>query len=55
MLVMFLASTFGLPPLYLIGFIAKPLMKIEIIPFTLCCFFGRIGRFAVLAAIPLLF
>lgn len=53
-LIMFLATTVGLPPMYLIGFIAKPLMKIEILPFTLWTFFGRVARYATLAAIPYL-
>ncbi len=54
-LVMFLATTVGLPPMYLIGFIAKPLMHLEFIPFTLWTLFGRTARYATIAAIPLLF
>ena len=52
--VLFLASTVGLPPVYLIGFIAHPLMRIRFWPFTLICFFGRIGRYAVMSSVPLL-
>ena len=51
-LVMFIAATIGLPPLWLLGFIAHPLMKMRIVPFTLIVFFGRIGRYAFLMLIP---
>jgi membrane protein YqaA with SNARE-associated domain len=49
-----LAATVGLPPMWLIGFIARPLMHLRFVPFTLVCFLGRTGRYAVLAAIPML-
>ena len=52
--VLFLAGAFGLPPLWVIGFIARPLMGIGIVPFTLIVFGTRVGRFIVLAGIPLL-
>jgi membrane protein YqaA with SNARE-associated domain len=48
------AATVGLPPMWLIGFIARPLMHLRFVPFTLVCFFSRAGRYAVLAAIPML-
>jgi membrane protein YqaA with SNARE-associated domain len=51
-LVMLVAATIGLPPLWLLGFIAHPLMKMKIVPFTLIVFFGRIGRYAFLMLIP---
>ena len=51
-LVMFIAATIGLPPLWLLGFIAHPLMKMRIVPFTLIVFLGRIGRYAFLMIIP---
>jgi hypothetical protein len=54
-LVMFLGGSIGLPPLYVLGFIARPLMGMGIVPFTLIVLFTRFGRFVVLAAIPLLF
>jgi membrane protein YqaA with SNARE-associated domain len=50
--IMFIAATIGLPPLWLLGFIAHPLMKMRIVPFTLIVFFGRIGRYAFLMLIP---
>lgn len=52
-LVMTLGATVGIPPLYLLGFIAEPVMRMRIIPFTLIVFFGRLGRFIFLAGIPL--
>jgi membrane protein YqaA with SNARE-associated domain len=54
-LIMVLAATIGLPPVYLIAFIAHPLMRIGFWRFTVICFVGRILRYATLAAIPLLF
>jgi membrane protein YqaA with SNARE-associated domain len=53
--ILFLAATVGLPPMYLLGFIAHPLMEIRFLPFTLLTFFGRLGRYIVLAVIPLAF
>lgn len=52
--VFMLAATVGLPPMWLIGFIARPLMHLRFVPFTILCFLGRAGRYAVLAGIPLL-
>lgn len=52
--VLFLAGAVGIPPLWVVGFIAHPLMGIGIVPFTLIVFATRVGRFIVLAGIPLL-
>ncbi|MEP6866138.1 MAG: hypothetical protein ABJE66_36295 [Deltaproteobacteria bacterium] len=52
--VFFLAAAVGIPPMWLIGFIAKPIMHIRFMPFTLACFLCRAGRYAVLTGIPLL-
>ena len=52
-LVMVLGATVGLPPMYLLGFIAEPIMKMRFIPYTLIVFIGRLGRFIFLAGIPL--
>jgi membrane protein YqaA with SNARE-associated domain len=52
--VMFLAGGIGIPPLYVLGFIARPLMGMGIVWFTLIVLVTRFGRFVVLAAIPLL-
>jgi membrane protein YqaA with SNARE-associated domain len=54
-LILVLSGALGIPPMYLIGFIAEPLMRIRIVPFTLIVFATRLGRFVVLAAIPQLF
>jgi len=51
-LIMFFACTVGFPPLYLMTFIARPLMKMRFWQFTAICFFSRIGRFAFLMMIP---
>lgn len=53
--ILFLAATVGLPPMYLLGFIAHPLMEIRFLPFTVLTFIGRLGRYVVLAVIPLAF
>lgn len=50
--VLFLAGAFGIPPLFVIGFIAHPLMRIRIVPFTLIVFGSRLARFVVLSLIP---
>ena len=49
-----LAATVGIPPMWLIGFIARPLMHIRFVPFTILCFVGRAGRYATLALIPII-
>jgi membrane protein YqaA with SNARE-associated domain len=54
-LVMLLAATFGLPPLWLLGFIAHPLMGMRIVPFTVITFSGRIARYAFMLVVPMLF
>jgi membrane protein YqaA with SNARE-associated domain len=53
--ILFLGASVGLPPIYLLGFIAHPLMEIRFWPFTLITFVGRLGRYLVLAVIPLAF
>jgi membrane protein YqaA with SNARE-associated domain len=53
--ILFLGATVGLPPMYLLGFIAHPLMEIRFLPFTALTFIGRLGRYIVLAVIPLAF
>ena len=52
-LMLSLAAVFGIPPLYILGFIAEPLMRIKFVPFTAIVFVGRLVRFIFLAAIPL--
>ena len=50
-----LAATVGLPPIYLIAFIAHPLMRIGFWRFTVICYIGRILRYAAFAGFGLLF
>ena len=50
--IMFLASTIGLPPLYPLAFVAGPLMNMRFWMFTAICGFGRIGRFATMMIVP---
>lgn len=52
-LVMFISATIGLPPLWLLGFIAHPLMNMRFAPFTAITFFGRVGRYAFMMIMPL--
>jgi membrane protein YqaA with SNARE-associated domain len=54
-LIMFVAAVTGLPPLYLLGFIARPLMKMDIATFTAISITGRIVRYTTLVAIAGLF
>jgi membrane protein YqaA with SNARE-associated domain len=54
-LIMFVAATTGLPPLYLLGFIARPLMTMTITTFTAISVAGRILRYTTLVAIAALF
>ncbi len=50
----FFAASVGLPPMWLIGFIAKPILHMRFWTFTLVTFGCRAGRYAVLALIPML-
>jgi membrane protein YqaA with SNARE-associated domain len=54
-LVMLVAATVGLPPLYLLGFLAQPVLKIPFPTFTAISLAGRIGRYATLVAVARLF
>jgi membrane protein YqaA with SNARE-associated domain len=54
-LVMFAGAATGLPPLYLLGFIARPLMNMSIRTFTAISLAGRLGRYVTLVAIARLF
>ncbi len=53
--VLALSATVGLPPIYMVGFIAGPLMKIRIWPFTIIVFLGRICRYSTVGLIVPLF
>ena len=50
-LIMFVAAATGLPPLYVLGFIARPLMNMDIATFTALSITGRILRYTTLVAI----
>lgn len=50
-LVMFAAAAVGLPPLYPLGFIASPLLKMPIATFTVLSLSGRIVRYAAVVAV----
>jgi len=54
-LILFLAAATGLPPLWALGFIAQPLMKMDIATFTGISFIGRVLRFCTLVAVTTLF
>jgi membrane protein YqaA with SNARE-associated domain len=54
-LVMLAAAAIGLPPLYLLGFIARPLMNMAITTFTTISFGGRIARYTTLVVVARLF
>ena len=54
-LIMFVAAVTGLPPLWLLGYIAQPLMKMDIATFTAISFIGRVLRYCVLVAVTTLF
>jgi membrane protein YqaA with SNARE-associated domain len=54
-LVMFVAAVTGFPPLYLLGFIARPLMKMNLATFTAISVAGRILRYTGAVAIGGLF
>jgi membrane protein YqaA with SNARE-associated domain len=54
-LIMVLGSTIGFPPMYLLAFVAGPLMRFGIVRFTVICFIGRLLRYATLVAVGLLF
>ena len=54
-LIMFVAAVTGLPPLYLLGFIARSLMKMSLTTFTAISVTGRIVRYTGAVALGGLF
>ncbi|HET9621871.1 MAG TPA: hypothetical protein VFP84_10910 [Kofleriaceae bacterium] len=50
-LILLLASTVGIPPLYLLGFIAQPLMKLSHTTFTAVSLSGRVVRIATVVVV----
>jgi membrane protein YqaA with SNARE-associated domain len=53
-LIMFAAAATGLPPLILLGFIAKPMMSMSIATFTAISMIGRILRYTALVLVATL-
>jgi membrane protein YqaA with SNARE-associated domain len=54
-LILFAAAATGLPPLYLLGFVARPMMRMQIATFTAISASGRLLRYCTLVAIAGLF
>ena len=54
-LIMFAAAATGLPPLWALGFVAQPMMQMDIATFTAITATGRILRYSALVAITTLF
>jgi membrane protein YqaA with SNARE-associated domain len=54
-LIMFVSAATGLPPLWALGFVAQPLMKMDVITFTAITAIGRILRYTALVAVTTLF
>lgn len=54
-LIMFVSAATGLPPLWALGFVAQPLMKMDIATFTAITLVGRLLRYITLVAITTLF
>jgi membrane protein YqaA with SNARE-associated domain len=49
-LIMLAGAALGLPPLYLLGFIARPVLNMQLATFTGITMAGRIARYTVLVA-----
>ena len=54
-LIMFVSAATGLPPLWALGFVAQPLMKMDIATFTAITAIGRVLRYSTLVAVTTLF
>ena len=54
-LVMMVAALIGLPPLWLLGIIAKPLMHMSFTTFTVISLAGRLVRYTTLVVVTSLF
>lgn len=50
-LVMLAGAALGLPPLYLLGFLARPVMNMQLATFTGISMAGRIARYTTLVAV----
>lgn len=48
---LFAASTVGVPPLYALAFVARPMMQMGIARFTAISLVGRLARFVVLVGV----
>lgn len=50
-LIMLAGAALGLPPLYLLGFIARPVMNMQLATFTGITMAGRLARYTMLVAV----
>jgi membrane protein YqaA with SNARE-associated domain len=50
-LIMLAGAALGLPPLYLLGFIARPVMNMQLATFTGITLAGRLARYTTLVAV----
>jgi membrane protein YqaA with SNARE-associated domain len=50
-LIMLAGAAIGLPPLYLLGFIARPVLNMQLATFTGISLAGRIARYTTLVAV----
>jgi membrane protein YqaA with SNARE-associated domain len=50
-LILLAGAALGLPPLYLLGFIARPVMNMQLATFTGITLAGRLARYTVLVAV----
>jgi membrane protein YqaA with SNARE-associated domain len=50
-LIMLAGAALGLPPLYLLGFIARPVLNMQLATFTAITMAGRIARYTTLVAV----
>lgn len=50
-LIMLAGAALGLPPLYLLGFIARPVMNMQLATFTGITMAGRLARYTTLVAV----
>lgn len=50
-LVLLAAAALGLPPLYLLGFVARPVLNLQLATFTGITMAGRLARYTTLVAV----
>ena len=50
-LIMLAGAALGLPPLYLLGFIARPVLNMQLATFTGITLAGRVARYTTMVAV----